>query len=78
MLKVKVMFQSDGTFPLTEYFCPKCNRVHHFFSTSQKECIKCGESFPNIRYIIEKLPYRTDHYNLKLGVKNADNTSAGR
>jgi len=75
MLKVTVILQSDGTYPLTEYPCPKCNHVYRFFSTPQKECGECREKFPNIRYIKEKLAYRIEHYNLKLDIKNVNNTS---
>ena len=77
MLNVKVISQNDDTFPLTEYPCSKCNHIHRYFSVPHKECIICGEKFPNIRSIIEKLAYRKEHYNLKLDIKHVNNTSGG-
>ena len=77
MLEVKIVIEDNDMFPLTVYSCRKCNHTHRFFSTSQKECVTCGEKFPNIRSIIEKPAYRIDHYNLKLGIENVNNTSGG-
>jgi len=75
MLKVKIVLQRDGTFPPTEYFCPKCKQMHSFYYVPQKKCIMCDERFPNIRDIIEKRAYRIEHYNLKTDAENATNTS---
>ena len=77
MLNVKIIPQNDNTYPLTEYACSQCHRTHRFISISQKECVTCGEKFPNIRFIVEKLSYRIKHYNLKLDIKDVNNTSGG-
>lgn len=70
MLKAKIVFDENGMFPCTEHHCPACNHLHHYYSIPQKECIKCGEKFWNIRVIAEELSCRIGYYRSGADDKN--------
>jgi len=70
VLKAKVVYDGSGMFPSTEYHCPACNHLHHYYSVPQKQCIMCGQEFWNIRAMIDTLSCRIGYYRSGINDKN--------
>lgn len=73
MLKIRVLIDGSGMYPPTEYHCPSCNQLHHFYSVPLKECISCGLKFWNIRSLKDTLSCRIGYYRSAADDKDIGN-----
>jgi len=63
MIKIRIVFPRDDTFPESHWWCPVCNKETYFYSVPPTKCLNCQHyAIPNLRYLKESREHRISYH----------------